>query len=117
MRNFNYAIRAGKLVAMDIDIITLGLESNSRKSFGQQGLIPDNQWQVDVERWNNITLASKQQDFLDAASGPSDPRMNEFIFGPSTDQERRLCHNQVRPVLHLSVFCVTGLTLHSSFFR
>lgn len=35
--------------------------------------LPDNQWQIDVEKWHNIALASFQQSTLTLAAGPQDP--------------------------------------------
>jgi hypothetical protein len=77
---------------------TLGAASLSSKySFvsGVQGPLPDNQWQLDVEHWHAATLVAMQGSAVDAASGPSDPKMKSFWAPPANDEERSVCNNQV----------------------
>jgi hypothetical protein len=77
---------------------TLGAASLSSKySFvsGVQGPLPDNQWQLDVEHWHAATLVAMQGSAVDAASGPSDPKMKSFWAAPANNEERAVCNNQV----------------------
>ncbi|KAF1941655.1 hypothetical protein EJ02DRAFT_512318 [Clathrospora elynae] len=82
---------------LDAFVQTLGSASlNSRYSLvsGIQGPLPDNQWQLDVEHWHAATLVAMQGSAVDAASGPSDPRMRKFWPPPANEQERYICNNQ-----------------------
>lgn len=79
-------------------IYTLGsavLESSSRKVAGIMGPLSRDQWQLDVERWYNISLASIQQNFVEMAAGPSDGRLRDLVVKPASDGQKRFCDNQV----------------------
>lgn len=77
------------------------LESPSHLQGGILGPLARNQWQIDVEKWINISLASIQQSCVELASGPSDPRMDNFITRPESNIQKRMCRNQVsQPILH-----------------
>ena len=104
LSTFMFSAGAGNLDSTSVSTLIMqsGLDSDSRRSFGEQGPIPNNQWQRDVARWTNISLAYTQQSYLDAASGPSDPQVEQFYTGPLNDDHRRLCRNQVRPPPHAS---------------
>lgn len=62
-----------------------------------QALLPDNQWQMDVEYWHNIALASLQRSVVTSAAGPQDADVaNKLWRRPESEQERYFCNNQVR---------------------
>lgn len=71
------------------------LESSSRKVAGIMGPLSRDQWQLDVEKWYNISLASIQQNFVEIAAGPSDGRLRDWAVKPANDGEKRFCNNQV----------------------
>lgn len=63
---------------------------------GFQSQLPNNQWQLDVENWHNITLASFQQGVVSSATGPQDPKVLETIWQRAvTKEEKYFCKNQV----------------------
>ncbi|KAI8623054.1 hypothetical protein F5Y19DRAFT_405056 [Xylariaceae sp. FL1651] len=76
-----------------VDVISkLGskaLASQSLLSQGTQLPLPRNQWQLDVMNWFNVTLASLQTSFVNAALGVADQK-----WSPLNIQEKRLCHTQ-----------------------
>lgn len=63
----------------------------SRFNLGEaiQGYLPDNQWQLDVEYWHNISLAALQGNMIDQAVGPG---MKAF-FRTSGDVPERIPRN------------------------
>lgn len=62
-----------------------------------QAPLPANQWQLEVENWYNIILASLQGFSADNAVGPGSPEMlDHFWKKPSDDIGKSLCENQVR---------------------
>lgn len=72
------------------------LTSRYRLSEGIQASLPANQWQLEVENWNSISLASLQGTLLEYAIGPGDPAVLEnFWVKPSNAGEKHLCQNQV----------------------
>ena len=69
------------------------LAKNSK--FGSvQGLLPSNQWILEVESWNQILLANFQRLVLEYATGPSDPVVLPLLVPPNGTYEEQLCHNQ-----------------------
>jgi hypothetical protein len=61
-----------------------------------QGPLPDNQWMLDIQHWHNITLASLQDSFVVAVTGPSDPAVLPWMNRkPNNTEEQYLCNNQV----------------------
>lgn len=63
---------------------------------GSQGPLPDNQWQLEVENWHNIMLASYQDSPVQSAKGPGDSGMLEYFWKrPETNDEEYFCRNQV----------------------
>ncbi|KAF4543485.1 Cytochrome p450 protein [Lasiodiplodia theobromae] len=60
---------------------------------GIQAKLPDNQWQLDVEHWHDISMASLQSGVVNAATGPSDPSILEVWQSPQNAEEHKVCHN------------------------
>lgn len=81
------------------DIITVlgssSLASSYTLSGGLQAALPDNQWQLDVERWHSIYLSSMQGSAIDTAEGPSDPKLRNMMQKPRNKEEKDLCRVQV----------------------
>lgn len=92
-----------------LDTIVATLKASSLKSrFGifsaLQGPLPNNQWQLEVEYWHNIVLASLQGIQVNIAAGPGDLRVLQYTWTrPLTDEQRYFCKNQVRDFfLHIA---------------
>lgn len=61
-----------------------------------QASLPVDQWQLEVENWNSITLASFQGFAIGDAVGPEDAEMLKYFWvKPSNDVEKDICKNQV----------------------
>lgn len=72
------------------------LTSRFGLSEGIQGPLPADQWQLEVENWFNILLATVQGMNLDIAIGPRNGEMLKYFWKrPSNDVEKYLCKNQV----------------------
>lgn len=72
------SIRNTNLVRMQALVDVLGassLTSRDKLRKGVQGALADNQWQLDVENWFEMHLAAWQRLFVEAATGPADPRV------------------------------------------
>ncbi|OJD30954.1 cytochrome p450 protein [Diplodia corticola] len=75
-----------------------------------QGPLPDDQWQLDVEYWHNTSLAFLQAYAVEAAKGPSDPRIDKFVVPTDDDDDddddaawNALCRSQkVRSDAHFN---------------
>ncbi|KAI1291187.1 hypothetical protein F5Y03DRAFT_377422 [Xylaria venustula] len=65
------------------------LASQSTLSSGVQLPLPLNQWQIDVTKWWNISLAVLQSSFVGTALGTAPDRLP-----PLNEQEKKLCHSQ-----------------------
>ncbi|KAB2575171.1 hypothetical protein DBV05_g6104 [Lasiodiplodia theobromae] len=90
---------------------TAALLSRSSLGVGIQRPLPTNQWQLDVTRWFETSLASIQGLFLDTATGPSDSRMLQWVHSPANAEERTLCHSQkILSTAYIS-FSLFGLSL------
>ncbi|KAI1174209.1 hypothetical protein F4777DRAFT_554650 [Nemania sp. FL0916] len=73
-------------------VIGLGAKSLASQNLLQSGVqfqLPRNQWQVDVTKWWNISLASLQSGFVETASARAPSKLP-----PLNDQEQELCHSQ-----------------------
>ncbi|KAL1625938.1 hypothetical protein SLS56_007084 [Neofusicoccum ribis] len=70
------------------------LTSRYRLHNGIQGVLPDTQWQQDVQHWHATTLAHLQGTFITAATGPPDSTLLPWLTRPTTPSTQRLCRNQ-----------------------
>lgn len=93
-----WALSSGIAIRDIVDNLQVSsLTSRYRIINGIQGPLPANQWQSEVENWNNIMLASLQAGLVDVAIGPGDPAvLKDFWQRPSNREENYLCKNQVR---------------------
>jgi hypothetical protein len=81
-------------------------------SYGYQGPLPDNQWQVEAEHWVKGTLASLQDVFVTAANGiPAS--LESFRETPNRNETGALsmCRNQKIVSTAFSSFNVLGISL------
>ncbi|KAL1634241.1 hypothetical protein SLS58_010785 [Diplodia intermedia] len=85
------------------------LDSKARMAQGFIGPLAANQWQLDVEKWTNITLSSIQQSFVEAATGPPDPKQNEYLIKPEESSQKQMCRNQKILSTAYTNFSVFGL--------
>ena len=72
------------------------LQSQTLFEKGIQYPLPVNQWQIDVRRWWNVTLACLQSNFVETALGSAPSKSL-----PLNDHERMLCSSQVCLVTQL----------------
>ncbi|KAI1270412.1 hypothetical protein F5Y18DRAFT_421905 [Xylariaceae sp. FL1019] len=73
-------------------ITTLGPQTLASQSLLEGSIqlpLPVNQWQIDVTKWWNLSLASLQSSYLDTALGTAPSKLP-----PLNDHERRLCSSQ-----------------------
>ncbi|KAF2670197.1 hypothetical protein BT63DRAFT_231540 [Microthyrium microscopicum] len=109
-------IQARALDIADVSSLTrtLGVSClSSRKSLveGVQFDLPENQWQLEVEYWHKIHMATLQRLFVDTATGPSDERLKEFTIPPNTTEAQDMCRNQKVRSAEFTSFNVLGLVL------
>lgn len=79
-------------------IAYLGMGSLSSQSSvfgGIQLTLHENQWQLDVNRWWDIMLATYQSAFVETAIGEADPQVRSTLIVPSNEYERQACKSQV----------------------
>ncbi|KAL9106008.1 MAG: hypothetical protein Q9227_008916 [Pyrenula ochraceoflavens] len=78
----------------------------------QLAALPDNQWELEVANWHDITLATLQGSLVSSAIGPTDRRMLEnFWQRPRSEDEKYLCKNQkIKSTAH-SNFSILGLAI------
>lgn len=86
----------GGIVEAAFSIGVSSLVSRYRLSADVQVPLPTNQWQTEVENWNNIRLARLQAMAVNTATGPGDTAMLKNSWQrPSNKEENYLCQNQV----------------------
>ena len=79
-------------------VVTTGISSLIARhglAVGVQGLLPSNQWQLEVENWFGVTLADLQRVTVELVTGPADPAIFRFLERPQTDEERLVCRSLV----------------------
>ncbi|KAF2265455.1 hypothetical protein CC78DRAFT_515110 [Lojkania enalia] len=81
-------------------------------SYGYQGPLPDNQWQIEAEHWFKGTLASLQDAFVTGANGPP-AELYDFLDPPAANETvaRTLCANQKIVSTKFSSFNILGVCL------
>lgn len=79
-------------------LASTSLTSRNSLLGGLQASLPDDQWQLEVENWFNISLVSLQS-IVDLAIGANDPDIQQYFWeGPNAFQRENICGNQVRKV-------------------
>ncbi|KAI1497320.1 hypothetical protein F5X99DRAFT_423614 [Biscogniauxia marginata] len=92
-------------------VSTLGgslLLARSTMSSNAQGILADNQWQLEVQHWFATHLANAQQAFVRAAIGPS-PELREFSTGPASAESHDMCRNQKITTTGYASFSMFGI--------
>lgn len=74
---------------------SLASQQSLSRASGYLGVVPDNQWQLDVENWWAIYMASLQAGMVDIAYGPDDPALKPYEILPFNSDVQKLCNNQV----------------------
>ncbi|KAI2469445.1 hypothetical protein F4781DRAFT_394085 [Annulohypoxylon bovei var. microspora] len=76
-----------------------------------QFTIPVNQWQLDVNHWWNIALASAQAEYVQVVQGIDSPTLDMLRQTPVNEAEQALCDNQkIRSASHSS-FSLLGIVI------
>lgn len=79
-----------------VDLGPEALTSIKYLSHGYMGILPANQWQVDVRYWWATYLASLQAGVVNTAHGPADPALAPYRVLPIDSHAQDMCDNQVR---------------------
>ncbi|KAL1633282.1 hypothetical protein SLS58_011148 [Diplodia intermedia] len=112
---YELALRLENTVAGVVGkLAAAALASTATRALGVQSPLAPDQWQQDVERFHNISMAGVQRRFVETATGPADPAMRAFLRRPpppGAAPKEWLCRNQmVRSNAHAN-FSVFGLAL------
>lgn len=73
---------------------THALNSRDSLSDGVQGKLPNDQWTRDMKQFHDVSLACMQWSMLMTATGPSDPRVEQWYVKPVDQEETKLCNSQ-----------------------
>jgi hypothetical protein len=76
-----------------------------------QGVLPDNQWELELEHWFKFTLADLQRTILDQATGSVDADAQRYLAPPTSAEARSVCSNQKIRSDSYTSFNVLGLVL------
>ena len=60
-----------------------------------QAKLPNNQWQIEMERLFTIMLAGIQASVVDTATGPADSGMRDYCQRPTSKEAKLICRNTV----------------------
>lgn len=86
-------------VSTNTIVNTLGPDSLLSPKYllgGLMGSLPDDQWQLDVQNWWAIFLASLQAEVVETARGSADSALDPYKELPYNSHIRSMCNNQVR---------------------
>lgn len=85
-----------------------GLTSRYGLNQGIQGPLAPDQWQLDVEHWFTVWLATLQGMLVLQATGPSDADVMPWVQTPRNEAEKHFCQSQVsRSVVTATTPCLT----------
>ncbi|KAF2142260.1 uncharacterized protein K452DRAFT_200233, partial [Aplosporella prunicola CBS 121167] len=91
------------------DIGISALTARKSLSGGHQGLLPNTQWQKEVENLHLTSLAALQRQVIESANGP--PSFESVIARPKDSYEKKICKNQKVTNYDYSSFSVLGLVI------
>lgn len=74
---------------------SLASQQSVSREWGTVGAISNNQWQLDVENWWAIYMASLQAGMVNTAYGPQDPALEPYRVVPFNSHVQKMCNNQV----------------------
>lgn len=84
-----------------LGVLSLLARKRLTKTF--QGQLPDNQWQLEVEHWHAVSMASLQASFVTVATGPSDDKMaNSAWWLRDSEANWSGCRRQVSHMMQIS---------------
>lgn len=96
---FTGVMTYGGSIDISYILLQIGAYSLTSQSFmleGLMGSLAENQWQLDVERWWAIALASIQAGMVDVAVGPTEAALQLYtIRAPSSYIQDAFCNSQV----------------------
>lgn len=98
---FNWFAASIRFVGSPIAVAPLytGAESLLAKyklAYGYSTVLPDDQWQLEMENWHATSLVTTQGGIVDVAKGwPKD--LEPWVIKPSNDVQKALCNSQVSP--------------------
>lgn len=104
-------ILAGVSLSASRIVATLGPDSLGSLKYFANGFgflwsLPDDQWQLDVEYWWAMSLASLQTALVDTARGSADSVLEPSKLLPYNSDIWAMCNNQVRRLLEICIFMV-----------
>jgi len=81
--------------------------------YQQEARLPDNQWQIELSSWFNVSLASLQQYLVQKASGPTDVLAEGgYVQKPTTKYGGAICQRQmIRNVAGFQNFSTLGVVI------
>lgn len=88
----------------------LALDMTATASYTVSFAPPNNQWELEVERWHTIGMAHMQRMMAEYATGQISPQL-KYLLPPQTDSERWLCDNLMINSTAFRSFSVLKLTL------
>lgn len=99
-RMFNWTVDVFQLGFFSISGIvdSMGVSSlvgRQGLSANQQGPLPSNQWQTEVEHWTGGSLASIQGSFVEMGNGPPSPVYQRFRKAPENAEQKQVCKSMV----------------------
>ncbi|KAK0628036.1 hypothetical protein DIS24_g10867 [Lasiodiplodia hormozganensis] len=88
-----------------------GLTSRYGLNQGLQGPLAPDQWQLDVQHWFTIWLATLQGSLVMQATGPSNPDVMPWVQTPRDETEKHFCQSQKMVSTAYTNFNTFGLCL------
>lgn len=99
-------------------LFSLGASSLQAQSYANWGTggftsapVPDNQWQLEVWNWHNITMANIQQWAIEYVTGPRNRAYDKYIVQPDAIVSNDLCSNQRQRSDDAMSFNVLGIII------
>ncbi|KAK1753688.1 hypothetical protein QBC47DRAFT_430588 [Echria macrotheca] len=86
------------------------LKARTSITGGHQAPLPSTQWQTEVQHWHSSVLSHLQWQFVEAVTGPRDPRLNQTFQFARTPTDKSLCGNQKVLMSDYVSFSIFGLS-------
>ncbi|KAI9779283.1 MAG: hypothetical protein M1816_003623 [Peltula sp. TS41687] len=87
------------------------LTSRYKLEGGNQGPLPSNQWELEVQYWFSTALANLQMIMVDTATGPTDANLTPWLHRPQNREERLACRSQKIRSDSFASFSTLGLVI------
>ncbi|OIW32348.1 hypothetical protein CONLIGDRAFT_699027 [Coniochaeta ligniaria NRRL 30616] len=116
LRRYKWAFSAGFKWNPSVGSVVNGLGAGALMAkllltAGSAGQVPDNQWQIEVKHWHDISMTSLQAAFVDTAKGPTDQAILPWVQRPNNTVETLMCNSQKINSTQFASFSVFGLLL------